>query len=50
MAVPPPLPPMPPLLIKLGMWGLPSRKWALVSLWSCVGLSLLCLLFAKITL
>jgi hypothetical protein len=49
MAVPPPLPPTPPPFIKLGMWGLTSRKVAFAYLWCCVGLSALCLLLALVT-
>lgn len=49
MATPPPLPPNPPPLIKLGMWGLSSRRMALVCLWCCVFLGALCLLLALIT-
>jgi hypothetical protein len=49
MAMPPPLPPDPPLFIRLGMWGLSSRIAALVCLWCCVGLGALCLLLTLIT-
>ncbi len=52
MARPPPIPPLaptPPPLIKLGMWGLSSRKMTLACLWSCVVLSALCALLALIT-
>lgn len=49
MATPPPLPPNPPPLIKLGMWGLSSRKMALAFLWLCVVLSALCALLALVT-
>jgi hypothetical protein len=49
MAAPPPLPPIPPPLIKLGMWGLSSRKVAFAYFWGCVGFGVLCLLLALIT-
>ena len=38
MVAPPPLPPEPPPLIRLGMWGLTSRTMAQAFLWGCVGL------------
>lgn len=49
MATPPPLPPNPPPLIKLGMWGLSSRKMALAFFWSCAFLVAISLLLALIT-
>ncbi len=50
MATPPPLPANPPLLIKLGMWGLTSRKAAFAWLWCYFSLGVLCLLLTVITL
>lgn len=44
MVAPPPLPPEPPPLIKLGMWGLTSRTMAQAFLWGCVGLGVLSIL------
>lgn len=48
MAMPPPLPPEPPPLIKLGMWGLSSRGMALAFLWGCFGLGLISVLVALV--
>ncbi len=44
MVAPPPLPPEPPPLIKVGMWGLTSRNMAQAFLWGCVGLGVVSLL------
>lgn len=48
MAMPPPLPPEPPPLIKLGMWGLSSRGMALAFLLGCFGLGLISVLVALV--
>ena len=44
MVAPPPLPPEPPPLIRLGMWGLTSRTMAQAFLWGCVGLGVVSIL------
>ncbi len=48
MTTPPPLPPSPPLLIKLGMWGLTSRGMAQAFFWGCVALGALSVLVALV--
>jgi hypothetical protein len=49
MTLPPPLPPNPPLPIKIIMWGVTSRKMAFVWLWCCAVLGTISLLCAFIT-
>ena len=48
MATPPPLPPEPPPLIKLGMCGLTSRGMAQAFLWCCVALGLVSIVAAVV--
>jgi len=48
MATPPPLPVVPPPLIKLGMWGLTSRRTAFLYFWICFGLGLISLAVALV--
>lgn len=49
MALPPPLPPNPPPLIKFIMWGIGSRKIAFAWMWGCGSLGLCFLLLALVT-
>lgn len=39
------LPPRRPLLVQLGLWGLPNRAWALGFMWLCGGLAAISLVF-----
>lgn len=48
MTMPPPLPPEPPALIKLGMWGLTSRSMAQAFLWGCFALGLMSVIVALV--